>query len=82
MRSISSPRAVSKMMGRSDSSGSPGKIASVPVGEHDIEQHDVGLGRARSRRRFLDGAGDLGLETLAREVGGQRLRDRGLVFDE
>ena len=57
-------------------------VAAVAVGQHQVEQHHVGVGAVEQLERLGGGAGDDRFEALALERGRQRLGDRGLVFDQ
>ena len=83
MRSDSSPRAVSITIGTCERERSSRRdLVAGAVGEHQVEEHEVGLDLAGLLDRLGDGAGLLGVEALALERRGERLDDRALVLDE
>ena len=65
--------------GRSDLAG---EVAAVAVGKHHVEQDHVGSGALVGRAGLVEGARDLGVEPLPRQVLEQRLRDALLVLND
>jgi hypothetical protein len=57
-------------------------VAAVAVGQREVEQDEVRLGRPRGVERLLCGARHGRLEALAAEEAGERLGDRGLVLHD
>ena len=81
MRSVSSPRAVSMMIGTVLSR--PELAAHVVAGavrQHHVEEHEVGHRPGGLLERTGHGAGDPRVEALAFECLGQGLGDRALVL--
>jgi signal transduction histidine kinase len=58
------------------------QVAAVAVGQHDVEQDDVGLDPVERLARALDGARHLRVEPVALEMLGERLGDGLLVLDD
>ena len=82
MRSVSSPRAVSMMIGTWERSRSAaGDVVAGAVGEHHVEEHEVGHLLPGPFDRLGDGAGHLRVEALAIEGFGQGDGDGLLVLD-
>src|SRR3954454_12843327 len=57
-------------------------VVAGPVGEHEVEQDEVGADGRRLLESGGGGAGDLEMEALAREGLGEGLRDGRLVLDQ
>ena len=58
------------------------EVSSVPVGEHHVQQDQVGRRCAPGLGGLLDRSRDLGVEALPSQVLGERLGDRLLVLDD
>ena len=82
MRSVSSPRAVSMMIGTAEPAPQlAADVVAGAVGQHHVEQHEIGLDPPRELEGPGGGSGHLRVEALASEGFGQRLGDRLLVLD-
>ena len=83
MRSASSPRAVSMMIGTCECRRSSRQTSYPdPSGKHHVQEDEVGVDPPRELERLGHGARDLGVEALPTERLRERLGDRGLILDE
>ena len=67
--------------GRRGAGEAPVQLEAVHVGEHHVQQHEVGPHRRRGRQRLAPAGRRRGLEALVAQRGAQQLRDALLVID-